>query len=709
MRRVQGPEATFRDALWLISAFAAMAPVSVSAAVSVAIVPVGNAGNAADPATGFGSVGYSYGIGEYDVTIGQYTAFLNAVAGTDPYGLYSPAMAPNGDGAAFADGIVQSGSPGSYTYTDSRNVNFPVAAVTWGDAARFCNWLTNGQPSGSEGNGTTETGSYILNGATSNAALLAVTRNADADYVIPTENEWYKAAYYNPKSGSYYLYATQSNMLPSNSLSTTGTNNANFGGPGDFTDPTNYQTVVGYFAGSPSPYGTFDQNGDVTQWNESVYSGSVRGLRGGSFYDSGSYLESTFNQVPGQPPAGNYDGVGFRVAQVPRESTSWTASGSGDWNNINNWSQLAPNAVGVEADFFGAITGNHTVFTDSPVTVGAVKFNNTAGSYYLAGAGPLTLQVDTGSASVDSNAGSHTIQLPVVIASSTVISAENGATLTISGPIVVDAATALSTTTTGTGAVVYESSITLQNGSSFSLASPASPAELIVGPGATAIVINHSSGSVNLLQLGSLSLSSGGNLDLSNNAAILHYADLGTVTGEVRSAYANGTWAGTGITSTTAANDSTHLTAIGILLNNNGSGDTIYPTFDGVASAATDILLKYTYYGDALLTGSVTTADYTQIDNGYLSQSGPGPALTGWQNGDFNYDNVINGSDYTLIDNAFNQQNPAGLAVEIARPTAQIAGIAASFAVPEPASAGLIGMAALGLLGRRRRAIGSRV
>ena len=125
-----------------------------------------------------------------------------------------------------ACGITQSGSSGSYTYTTTRNPNYPVNDVTWGDAARFCNWLTNNQPTGAEVNGTTETGSYTLNGATSDAALLAVTRNANADYVIPTENEWYKAAYYNPTNSSYYLYPTQSNSQPSNVLSATETNNA---------------------------------------------------------------------------------------------------------------------------------------------------------------------------------------------------------------------------------------------------------------------------------------------------------------------------------------------------------------------------------------------------------------------------------------------------------------------------------------------------
>jgi hypothetical protein len=81
--------------------------------------------------------------------------------------------------------------------------------------------------------------------------------------------------------------------------------------------------------------------------------------------------------------------------------------------------------------------------------------------------------------------------------------------------------------------------------------------------------------------------------------------------------------------------------------------------FDGQAVSSSDVLVKYTYYGDANLDGKVDGTDYSRLDNAIMH-----PA-TGWFNGDFNYDGTTDGSDFTLLDNAFNSQG-ASLAATIA-------------------------------------------
>ncbi len=265
------------------------APVT-PALLAMSMVTVGNPGNAADTNTGslYGAVSYSYQIGAYDVTGAQYTAFLNAVGSTDTYALYNPSMATDTKVAQ----ISRSGTAGTYTYavinsTGSR----PITYVSWFDSARFSNWMSNGQPSGAQTSTTTENGTYNVNGATSGNAVAANATNPNTGlaptFRIPLENEWYKAAYYSPNYGGsgiggYYLYATQSDTAPGTTI-------------GSSADQANYNysigtaTDVGSFSGSGSFYGTFDQSGNVFQWNDlDGTAGSSRGLRGG-FWDIDSY------------------------------------------------------------------------------------------------------------------------------------------------------------------------------------------------------------------------------------------------------------------------------------------------------------------------------------------------------------------------------------------------------------------------------------
>jgi sulfatase modifying factor 1 len=295
--------------------------------IDMAFVDVGSPGNAADT-TGYGAVDYNYRIGTYEVTAGQYTAFLNAVASTDTYNLYNPSM----DSDPLGCQITRSGSSGSYTYSVAADyADRPVNFVSWEDAARFSNWLTTGD---------TETGIYDT---TTWAAVTHATAASSLDvgtaYFIPTLDEWYKAAYYDPTTEDYFMYPTSSDTVPGY------VNDAgNLSGGGAFSeggvDPGNYatyngdggtagigadyyRTKVGEWENSASPFDTFDQGGSVWEWNETLFDFDERGVRGGAFNSGIGYegLQATLNNA--DPPSGyEISGIGFRVASVIPEPGS---------------------------------------------------------------------------------------------------------------------------------------------------------------------------------------------------------------------------------------------------------------------------------------------------------------------------------------------------------------------------------------------------
>ena len=270
----------------------------------------------ADDTNGYGGVDHLYRIGIFEVTAGQYTEFLNAVAGDDTYGVYDTAMAdPSG---ILGCNIQRTGSWPNYSYSVASDwADRPVNFVSWGDAARFANWMHNGQRTGAQGLTTTEDGSYFLAGATSNADLLAVRRKCGATWVIPSEDEWYKAAYHTVfVAGNYFVYPTRGDIVPSNDLiEPDAGNNATFFDSGFTVGKPYYRTIVGAHENSESPYGTFDQGGNVSEWIEdAVLGGSNRGLRGGSFEDtSGLHAADRDSSSPVQGSSR----IGFRVAMVP--------------------------------------------------------------------------------------------------------------------------------------------------------------------------------------------------------------------------------------------------------------------------------------------------------------------------------------------------------------------------------------------------------
>jgi len=284
-------------------------------AVAIDWVAVGNPNNSADTpstncfAANCGSVPYDYWISKYEVTNAQYAEFLNAKAGSDPLGLYNIDMG----NAAINGGINKIPTTRAYRYGAKAGFeNKPVTYVSFYDALRFANWLHNGK-----GSGDTETGAYTLLGGTATPSYgPAVTRNPGAQIFLPSENEWYKAAYFD--GTSYFDYPAGLNAETTCAIPGATPNTANC----DYV--VSAVTDVGAYTGSASPYGTFDQGGNVMEWNEST-SGSNRGFRAGGWVFRADLLAASYPES--RSPDGEREYVGFRVASsVPEpEGTSLLA------------------------------------------------------------------------------------------------------------------------------------------------------------------------------------------------------------------------------------------------------------------------------------------------------------------------------------------------------------------------------------------------
>ena len=295
--------------------------------INMDFVTVGNTDNVNDThGDGYGAVDYSYKIGTYEVSENQWDA-VSGASTTDPLD-----------------------DPGYWSGDQ------PVAQISWHEAAMFCNWLTSGDVTN---------GAYTISGG----AVTAIDRAGaisthGAVYVIPTENEWYKAAYYDPgKAGGagYWDYPTMDDdpNPPDGIDSSTDTifdavfyEGYDQGHPNDVDD-----------AGVLSHYGTMGQGGNVWEWNETAI-GSSRGVRGGP-WGSYSLLLAASTRPRDDPSYENY-GIGFRVASIeppltiPGDLDDDGFVGADDLDIVRaNWGQtvLPGNLDMGDADGDGAIGG----------------------------------------------------------------------------------------------------------------------------------------------------------------------------------------------------------------------------------------------------------------------------------------------------------------------------------------------------------------
>jgi len=252
--------------------------------IAIDFLTIGNPGNPGDTRpeanpSGCGSVGYTYQIGKYEVTNAQWYDFVTA------------AGAPTGNpSSAYDESAHWTGD------------NIPTNMVSCYEVAQFCNYLTSGDKS---------QGAYRFSGNNSNPGDFEGIDRASAVstygivYVIPTEDEWYKAAYYT--GSGYSTYANGTDAAPIAGVDTN--YDMAIGQPWD----------VGVGNGTEEQNGTFDMMGNVWEWNEISPSVHLPGPRGGSYLYSDDYLRPSFRH---DVDAWMEDiNVGFRVAVIPEPAT----------------------------------------------------------------------------------------------------------------------------------------------------------------------------------------------------------------------------------------------------------------------------------------------------------------------------------------------------------------------------------------------------
>jgi len=289
----------------------------------IEFVTVGDPGNEADLsyAVGWrqvGAVDHTYRISKFEITREQFLEFLNAV---DPDGANTLKLWNK------ADFMLDPARPRGQKYALSSNeANLPVD-VTWYAVARFCNWLHsgNGGPGASEG--TADIGAYDTRAFDDDdISNDPAGHNPGAEFWIPTEDEWVKAAHYKGGGSNtgYWIFPNRSDAEPRGEFPPGGANSMNSRNRADTSVPyPGKKIAVGSYPQSVSPYGAYDLAGNAHEWTESWFEGDLytpantrRMARGGSAYGwftdhaAIDYRYPTHRVLPSRL-------YGFRVATLP--------------------------------------------------------------------------------------------------------------------------------------------------------------------------------------------------------------------------------------------------------------------------------------------------------------------------------------------------------------------------------------------------------
>ena len=282
-------------------------------------VPVELPGNSPDKKTGLGSVATVFEIMRHEVTSGQYVEFLRAVASQeDPHGLWVRAMGDHvitdlGQGGIRMDVpqcIYRDGMPGNWSYRVAEGwENRPVIFVTCFSAMRYANWMHNGRGQAGTPQGQTESGAYDM------SKRGEVTREIGAGVWIPSDDEWYKAAYFQPEAaggppGDYWRFPMSSMERPEKAdagseLTRAAVFSRGFGGI----------LPVGSYPKAKSPWGAQDMGGNVWEWTDTKFNGSKRVMRGGAAAHTWQKLDKAVRS--NASPDRWYPDTGFRLARKP--------------------------------------------------------------------------------------------------------------------------------------------------------------------------------------------------------------------------------------------------------------------------------------------------------------------------------------------------------------------------------------------------------